>query len=257
MAGVRRGHCERAAVRPQTVELRWRGRRLSRRPGARREASRVVVLHGAIVRRSAKRPHVHVGLDESYAGLEDVMPNRIRQEVVGRVVRGRQDGQLPSEHVIEEPGEETSIAGVVHVQLVEEQQSAVAGHVVDRSLYRVPLAPVIVDVARAARRRTRGSGPASFAGSAAPCRTHQLAKTCPARRHRGCRGFAVILVGECRRPARDRARRDDPASTSEPDRVRTRQQMPPPRRRERTRRFLSRFQRGMPALVGFRSWSRP
>src|SRR5206468_385638 len=78
---------------------------------------------------------------------EDVMPDRIGEKLVGCVVRRRQHGDPPSEHVIEQARQKPSIARVMHVQLVEEEKAAGTGDVVDRALYGVSLAAVTVDAA--------------------------------------------------------------------------------------------------------------
>jgi hypothetical protein len=107
----------------------------------------VLFNHAAIVDGAGEIPHVHVCLDEPDAGLEDVVPDGIWEQIVRGVIGGRENGEAPPEDMIEQAGEESGVAGVVDVELVEEEQTAVPGDVVDRAFDSVSFDSVIVDVA--------------------------------------------------------------------------------------------------------------
>ena len=90
---------------------------------------------------------LHIRLDQFDAGLKSVMPHRVRQQVLWCIVGGCEHSDSTAESVLEQPCQQTCVAGIVDVQLIEEQQPARAGHIVDCPVHSFPLGAVIVDVA--------------------------------------------------------------------------------------------------------------
>lgn len=101
--------------------------------------------------------------------------------------------------MIEEASEESGVAGVVDVELVEEEQASVLGDVVDRALDGVSFAPVIVDVAVEFVEEAMELHSGSSGSAEAPRRRCLRARTCLARHPRGrtgCAGSTAARKGD-------------------------------------------------------------